>query len=80
VAYADRGTSADDNADIFLTRSADSGANWTSPLRVNTVSVRRGASGGLAQGEHNWGRESFIRSVTSSAIRCGRARSVGATI
>jgi len=36
VAYADGGTNANDKADIFFTRSTDSGTNWTSPLRVNT--------------------------------------------
>ena len=36
VAYADRGTNANDQADIFFVCSTNRGTNWTSPLRVNT--------------------------------------------
>lgn len=37
VAYADKGDNIGDKADIFLVASTNNGANWTSPLRVNTV-------------------------------------------
>jgi hypothetical protein len=37
VTYADTGQGAGDKADIFFVRSTDSGVNWTSPIRVNTV-------------------------------------------
>jgi len=37
VAYADTGDNSGDKADIFLVASTNSGTNWTSPLRVNTV-------------------------------------------
>jgi len=37
VAYADKGDNSGDKADIFLVASTNSGTNWTSPLRVNTV-------------------------------------------
>ena len=36
VAYADRGTNANDRADIFLVGSINGGTNWSSPARVNT--------------------------------------------
>ena len=35
VAYADKGTNANDRADIFLVGSTNGGTNWSSPLRVN---------------------------------------------
>jgi hypothetical protein len=37
VAYADKGTNANDKADIFFVGSTNGGTNWTSPARVNTV-------------------------------------------
>jgi hypothetical protein len=36
VAYADKGTNANDKADVFFTLSANGGTNWTSAVRVNT--------------------------------------------
>jgi hypothetical protein len=36
VVYSDRGTNANDKADVFFVRSADAGTNWTAPLRVST--------------------------------------------
>jgi hypothetical protein len=39
VAYADRGTNANDKADIFFVCSTNRGTNWTSPLRINTDST-----------------------------------------
>jgi hypothetical protein len=39
LAYADRGTNANDKADIFFVCSTNGGTNWTSPLRVNGVST-----------------------------------------
>jgi hypothetical protein len=36
VAYADRGTSSGDKADVFFVCSTNGGTNWTSPVRVNT--------------------------------------------
>ena len=38
VAYADKGTNANDRADIFFVRSNDGGVNWTNQVRVNTDS------------------------------------------
>ncbi|MCW5552465.1 MAG: hypothetical protein KIS67_09965 [Verrucomicrobiae bacterium] len=39
MAYADRGTNANDKADVFFTGSTDGGTNWISPLRVSTDST-----------------------------------------
>jgi hypothetical protein len=36
VAYADRGTNANDKADIFFLQSTNGGATWTNYIRVNT--------------------------------------------
>lgn len=35
VTYADKGTNANDKADVFFVASTNGGTNWTSPLRVN---------------------------------------------
>ncbi len=39
LAYADKGTNANDKADVFFIGSTNGGTNWTSPLRVNTDST-----------------------------------------
>jgi hypothetical protein len=39
VTYADTGQNSGDKADIFLVRSTDSGATWTTPMRVNSVAA-----------------------------------------
>ncbi|MCW5552462.1 MAG: hypothetical protein KIS67_09950 [Verrucomicrobiae bacterium] len=39
VAFADRGTSTNDKADVFFTWSTNGGTNWTSPLRGNSDST-----------------------------------------
>jgi hypothetical protein len=36
VAFADKGTNANDKADIFLASSTNGETNWTNPQRVNT--------------------------------------------
>jgi hypothetical protein len=35
VAYADKGTNANDKADVFFVSSTNGGTNWTNPQRVN---------------------------------------------
>ena len=39
VAYADKGENTNDSADVFLVSSTDRGTNWTSPMRISTVST-----------------------------------------
>ena len=36
VAYADRGTNANDPADVFFVCSTNGGTNWKAPARINT--------------------------------------------